>query len=65
MYFTFEPFVRNYNNRNMTRYNLTKKGLSAETVNRLFHDQNITIKNIVRVCEIMGCGINDVVEVRR
>jgi len=37
--------------------------ISQATMAKLAHNENVTIYTLVRICEVLECGIGDVVEI--
>lgn len=49
--------------KNITTYALIyHHGIRKSTIDRLKHSQNVTIFTICKLCEILDCRIEDVVE---
>ena len=45
----------------MTTYDLIyKQGMSANTIHRLRHGQNISTKTLDELCEILHCNVSDI-----
>ena len=49
---------------NLTTYRLIKDyEISARTINNLKHDMSITMLTLGRLCEILDCTPNDIVQI--
>ncbi|MDD3401223.1 MAG: helix-turn-helix domain-containing protein [Eubacteriales bacterium] len=59
---TYKPFYATLLRKNVTEYELIfKHGLSANTIHRIKHGQNITLKTLDTLCSILDCKIGDIV----
>lgn len=59
----FDPLWNTMKNRNISIYSLINKyAVSRGTIDNLKHNRNVTLATIERMCEILDCGVNDVVE---
>lgn len=48
--------------KNVSQYRLVKYGISHSTLTRLKHNQNVSVETIDKLCEILGCKVEDVME---
>ncbi len=48
--------------RNVTQYQLLKSGIDNKTLDSLKKNKNITLLTLEKLCRIIGCTPNDVVE---
>ena len=47
--------------REITTYDLIyKQGMSANTIQRLRHGQNISTRTLNELCEILHCNVSDI-----
>lgn len=61
----YEPFRQYIYDHNITWTELLIRGINNETLQRLRTDQNITMKTLNMVCNIVGCEPSDVIEYHR
>ena len=60
---SYAPLWRTMKKRGITTYKLIKDyEFNARTVNNLRHDLSITMNTLGKLCEILDCTPNDVVE---
>ena len=60
---SYEPLWRTMRERDETTYTLiTKYGINPRTVNNLKHNKGITVYTLERLCEILHCTPNDIIE---
>ena len=52
-------------NRNVTQYHLLKNGIDNKTLDALKKNKNITILTLEKLCRIIDCTPNDVVEFQK
>ena len=58
---SYDPFWKTMEVREMTTYDLIyKQGMSANTIHRLRHGQNISTKTLDELCEILHCNVSDI-----
>ena len=48
--------------KNITQYQLLKMGIDNKTLDGLKHDKNITLLTVEKLCVILECTPNDIVE---
>ena len=62
----FEPLWKTMKNKNISIYALINKhNVSRGTIDNLKHNRNVTLATIERLCEILDCRIEEVVEYKR
>ncbi len=60
---SYAPLWRTMKERKVTTYTLISKyGINPRTVNHLKHDLGITVHTLERLCEILNCTPNEVLE---
>lgn len=60
---SYEPFWKLMEDKNISQYALTHKhGISARTVNNLKHNKGITTDTLEKLCKILDCKPNDIIE---
>ena len=50
--------------RQVTQYQLLKRGIDNKTLDALKKNKNITLLTLEKLCDILGCTPNDVVTFR-
>ena len=59
---SFEPLWKTMNLRKITKYQLVNSyGFSNGTIDRLRKNQHVSTYTINRLCEILGCNIDEVI----
>ena len=62
----FEPLWKTMQTKNVSIYALINKyNVSRGTIDNLKHNRNVTLATVERLCEILDCRIEDIVEFRR
>lgn len=60
---SYKPLWETMQNRNITTYTLINKhGINPRTINNLKHDKSITMYTLERLCKILHCKPNDIIE---
>ena len=60
---SYAPLWRTMEKREITTYTvITKDDISSRTINNLKHNRGITVYTLERLCEILNCTPNDVLE---
>ena len=60
---SYEPLWRTMQEKGITTYALINKhGISSRTIHNLKHNKGITVFTIERLCEILDCTPNDIIE---
>ena len=60
---SYRPLWETMKKKNITAYFLTEeKGFSTNTISRLRHNKHMTTDTMERLCEILDCTPNDIVE---
>lgn len=60
---SYEPLWKTMSKRGETTYTLIHKyNINTRTVHRLRHNQSITLYTMERLCKILDCTPNDIVE---
>ncbi len=63
MKISYAPLWKTMAERNISTYRLIKDyEISARTINNLKHDVSITMNTLCKLCEILSCTPNDIVE---
>lgn len=59
---SYEPLWKTLENKKHTTYWLMKQGIDRKTMYNLQHGKNTTLLTIEKICGILECRIEDVVE---
>ena len=63
---SYEPLWKTMDAKAVTTYTLiTKHGISSRTINNLKHNKGITVYTLERLCEILNCTPNDIIEFKK
>ena len=63
---TYDPLWRTMERKGFTSYALIYKyGISSRTINNLKHNKGITVYTLERLCEILDCTPNDIIEFKK
>ena len=58
----YTPLWNTLKERNITQYHLIKSGIDNKTLDALKKNKNITLLTVEKLCKIIGCTPNDIVE---
>lgn len=59
---SYEPFYKTLLEKNITEYQLIfKHGFSANILHRMKYGQNITLKTMDTLCDILNCAVQDII----
>lgn len=62
----FEPLWKTMQTKNVSIYALINKyNVSRGMIDNLKHNRNVTLATIEKLCEILDCRIEDIVEYRK
>lgn len=60
---SYQPFYQTMVKRGLTEYHLIyKEGFSSNTLHRMKHGKNITLKTLDTLCFILDCGVSDIIQ---
>ena len=59
---SYEPLWKTMKEKNITQYYLINSGISTGTLDSLKKGKNITLLTIEKLCNIIGCTPNDILE---
>ncbi len=59
---SYAPLWKTMKERGVTQYQLLKGGIDNKTLDSLKKNKNITLLTLEKICRIVGCTPNDVVE---
>mgnify|MGYP002546689931 CR=1 FL=1 len=60
MTITFEPLRRYMEEHHLSYSYLAARGIGNQTLYKIRHDQNISLKTLNKICNILGCQVSDV-----
>lgn len=62
--YNYDALWRTMKKRGITTYNLVNHyHISSHTMNKIRHNENITMETLNRLCQILHCQASDVVEI--
>ena len=59
---SYEPLWETMKQKGITQYHLLKSGIDNKTLDSLKKGKNITLLTVEKLCEILDCTPNEVVE---
>nr|WP_075722029.1 helix-turn-helix transcriptional regulator [Roseburia sp. 499] len=59
---TFDPLWKTMEAKNISQYKLLKSGIDNKTLDSLKKNKNITVNTLGKLCEILDCTPNDIIE---
>ena len=59
---SYAPLWKTMKERGVTQYQVLKGGIDNKTLDSLKKNKNITLLTLEKICRIVGCTPNDVVE---
>ena len=62
--FDYGPLWKTMEQNGVSQYQLLKGGIDNKTLDSLKKGKNITMITLERLCKIVGCTPNDVVEIK-
>jgi len=63
---SYEPLWKTLKRKNVTTYKLIKDyNLSRGILDKLKHDRNVNVDTIGKLCEMLDCRVEDVMEYRK
>lgn len=61
----YSPLWKTMKERNISQYQLLKAGLNNRTLDVLKKNENITMLTLEKLCEIIDCTPNDIVQFKK
>ena len=58
----YTPLWNTLKEKDITQYQLIKSGIDNKTLDALKKNKNITLLTVEKLCKIIGCTPNDIVE---
>lgn len=63
---SYEPLWETMKRKKMTTYKLIKvHGFSRGMLDKLKHNRNVNVETVCKLCEILDCRIQDIVEYKK
>lgn len=59
---SYEPLWMTMKNKGISQYHLLKSGIDNKTLDNLKKSKNTTLLTVEKLCNIIGCTPNDIVE---
>ena len=59
---SYEPLWRTMEEKGITQYFLLKSGIDNKTLDSLKKNKNVTLLTVEKLCSIIECTPNDIVE---
>lgn len=59
---SYNPLWETMKQKEITQYFLLKSGIDNKTLDNLKKNKNITLLTVEKLCKIIGCTPNDIVE---
>jgi DNA-binding Xre family transcriptional regulator len=59
---SYAPLWKTMKDRDITQYKLLKAGIDNKTLDSLKKEKNITLNTLEKLCSILNCTPNDIVE---
>ena len=61
---SYDPLWRTLKEKEIFQYHLLKSGIDNKTLHNLKKNKNITLLTVEKLCNIIQCSPNDIVEFR-
>ena len=61
----FSPLWKTMEERQITQYQLLKNGIDNKTLDALKKNKNITLLTVEKLCDIIECTPNEIVEFKK
>lgn len=62
--FSYEPLWETMKRKSISQYDLINDGIDKRTLDQLRHDRNITMITLAKLCNILQCTPNEVVQIK-
>lgn len=59
---SYDPLWKTLEQKEISQYHLLKSGVDNKTLDNLKKGKNITLLTVEKLCDIIGCMPNDIVE---
>ncbi len=60
---SYAPFFKTLKDRNISQYELLHMGVNERLMNYIKNNKNITVRSINKICILLGCTPNDILEI--
>jgi len=61
--YNYNPLWQTMKHKKFTTYKLLKAGITRKTLYNLQHSCNVTVETLEKLCSILDCSVEDVVEI--
>lgn len=62
---SYSPLWLTMKRKNISQYKLLQSGVDNKTLDRLKHNKNVTVLTIAKLCFILDCLPNDIIEFKK
>ncbi|MCC2821039.1 helix-turn-helix transcriptional regulator [Lachnoclostridium pacaense] len=62
--YNYNPLWATMAEKSISTYYLIQQGIDARTINNLKHNQSVTVLTIEKLCNILDCNGEDIVEIK-
>ena len=59
---SYKPLWKTMKEKNISQYHLLQQGIGNRVLDSLRKDKNINMLTLEKLCDIIGCAPNDIVE---
>lgn len=59
---SYSPLWKTMEEKRISQYHLLKSGIDNKTLDSLKKNKNVTLLTVEKLCDIMNCQPNDIVE---
>lgn len=63
--FNYGPLWKTMEEKNVTTYRLIQEGIDAKIIHNLKHDISVAVYTLDKICNILGCTVDQVVEIKQ
>lgn len=62
---SYEPLWKTMKNKGISQYHLLKNGIDNKTLDSIKKKKNVTLLTLEKLCNILDCTPNDIVEFKK
>ncbi|MCD7890120.1 MAG: helix-turn-helix transcriptional regulator [Oscillospiraceae bacterium] len=63
--FDYSPLWATMKSKNISQYDLLNLGVDKHMLDKLRHNQNITVLTLAKLCTILDCTPNDILHINK
>ena len=63
--YSYKPLWKTMKEKGVSQYKLVNNGIDNKTLDSLKKDKNVTVRTLEKLCVIMDCSPNDIVEITK